>query len=60
MGADDVKIHLYQQGNKAINMNQYHADRCIDDAIAFYANDPSATDEMIDALAQRLFEAEGL
>ncbi len=41
-------------------MNQHYADQCIDEAIAFYENDPSATDEMIDALAQRLFETEGL
>ena len=41
-------------------MNQYHADRCLDDAAAFYANDPNATEEMVAALIKELFEKEGL
>ncbi len=40
-------------------MNQWHADRCIDEAVAFYADDPNATDEMIAALVEKLFEKEG-
>jgi hypothetical protein len=39
-------------------MNQHYADQCIDEACAFYENDPSATDEMIDAKAQEFFEME--
>lgn len=39
-------------------MNQHYADQCIDDAVAFYAADKTATDEMISAKAQELFEME--
>lgn len=39
-------------------MNQRYADQCIDEACAFYENDPSATQEMVDAKAQELFEME--
>ena len=39
-------------------MNQHYADQCIDDAVAFYAADETATDEMISAKAQELFEME--
>jgi hypothetical protein len=39
-------------------MNQHYADQCIYDAVAFYAADETATDEMISAKAQELFEME--
>ena len=39
-------------------MNEDYADQCIYDAVAFYAADETATDEMISAKAQELFEME--
>ncbi len=38
--------------------NQNYADQCVYDAVAFYAEDETATDEMISAKAQELFEME--
>ena len=40
-------------------MNQYHADRCIDEAIEIVCNDPNATEEMVAALIKELFKREG-
>ena len=40
-------------------MNQYHADRCLDEAIEILCDDPNATEEMVAALIKELFKREG-
>ena len=51
-----MQSSINNKGNK--NMSNY-ADQCVYDAVAFYAADETATDEMISAKAQELFEMEG-
>ena len=53
------KIHYINKQKKDKKMNQYHADRCIDEAIEILCNDPNATDEMVAVLIEELFKREG-